>query len=239
MQIYLLAGLATSNLIYIVAKGDVKLLTENYSTSVLHLPKTGRHIIAQYDETSVVVYQAYGPAIAHFALEHGYFGGEFSLNRMSWIKPNFLWMMYRSGWGTKVGQEVILAIRIKRSAFDTLLAEAIHSSFVPEVYSSEAEWKQAVARSSVRLQWDPDHHPSGAKLERRAIQLGLRGEILAQYARDWIVSIEDISPFVREQYPLVQAGNWAQLTVPRETVYPIADPEIAKRLQLSTVEATV
>ncbi|MEP0820808.1 DUF4291 domain-containing protein [Trichocoleus desertorum GB2-A4] len=221
------------------ARSNVKLWAENYSTSILRLPKTGRHIIAQYDETSVVVYQAYRPAIAHFALEHGYFGGEFSLNRMSWIKPNFLWMMYRSGWGTKVGQEVILAIRIKRSAFDTLLAEAVHSSFVPEVYSSEAEWKQAVAQSSVRLQWDPDHHPSGAKLERRAIQLGLRGEVLDQYARDWIVSIEDMSPFVREQYPFVQAGNWAQLSVPSEVVYPLADLEVAKRLQLSTVEAIV
>src|SRR6476620_9141200 len=84
-----------------------KILTENYATSILRLPKTGRHIIAQYNETSVVVYQAYRPAIAHFALEHGYFGGEFSLGRMSWIKPNFLWMMYRSGWGTKVGQEVV------------------------------------------------------------------------------------------------------------------------------------
>jgi hypothetical protein len=222
-----------------MVKGDVKLLTENYFTNVLRLPKTGQHIIAQYGENSVVVYQAYRPAIAHFALENGYFGGEFSLDRMSWIKPNFLWMMYRSGWGTKAGQEVILAIRIKRSAFDTLLAEAIHSSFVPGVYSSEAEWKQAVTQSSVRLQWDPDHHPSGAKLERRAIQLGLRGEMLAQYARDWIVSIEDISPFVREQYPCVQAGNWAQLLIPSETVYPVADLEIAKRLQLSTVEAIV
>ncbi|MBW4489645.1 MAG: DUF4291 domain-containing protein [Trichocoleus desertorum ATA4-8-CV12] len=215
----------------------MQLLIEDYTTSILRSPKTGRHIIAQYGEASVVVYQAYRPAIAHFALEHGYFGGEFSLNRMSWIKPNFLWMMYRSGWGTKAGQEVILAIRIKQSAFETILATAVHSSFSPEVYSTEAEWKQAVAQSSVRLQWDPDHHPSGAKLERRAIQLGLRGETLAQYTRDWIVSIEDISQFVREQYSFVQTGNWAQLIVPSESVYPVADPEIARRRQLSTVEA--
>ncbi len=114
----------------VVAKRNMALLTEHYSTSVARLPKTGRHIVAQYDEASVVVYQAYRPAIAKFAVEHGYFGGEFSFNRMSWIKPNFLWMMYRSGWGTKAGQEVILAIRIKRSAFEMLLAAAVHSSFV-------------------------------------------------------------------------------------------------------------
>lgn len=214
----------------------MKLLTTSYLTQTAQLPQGGRYIVAQYDETSVVVYQAYRPAIAHFAVEHGYFGGEFSFSRMSWIKPNFLWMMYRSGWGTKAGQEVTLAIRIKRSAFDTILANAVHSSFVPEVYASEAEWKQTVAHSSVRLQWDPDHHPSGAKLERRAIQLGLRGEVLAQYARDWIVDIEDISDFVQHQYQVVRSQDWAQLLVPSEVVYPVTDPAIAGRLQLSTLE---
>lgn len=216
----------------------MKLLTTSYVTQTTQLPQTGRHIVAQYDETSVVVYQAYRPAITHFAVEHGYFGGEFSFSRMSWIKPNFLWMMYRSGWGMKPGQEVTLAIRIKRSAFDTILATAVHSSFVPEVYASEAEWKQTVAHSSVRLQWDPDHHPSGAKLERRAIQLGLRGEVLAQYARNWIIDIQDISDFVQHQYQVVRSHDWAQLLIPSETVYSVGDPAIAKRLQLSTPEAT-
>ncbi|WP_375339409.1 DUF4291 family protein [Okeania hirsuta] len=54
----------------------------------------------------------------NFAASKGYFGGEFSLNRMSWIKTNFLWMMYRSAWGSKTGQEIILAVTIKRTAFD-------------------------------------------------------------------------------------------------------------------------
>ena len=85
----------------------MKLLTEPYLNQASKWPKTGRHILAQFDEHTVVVYQAYRPAIGHFAAEKGYFGGEFSLNRMSWIKPNFLWMMYRSAWGTSSGQEVI------------------------------------------------------------------------------------------------------------------------------------
>ncbi|MBL1176757.1 DUF4291 domain-containing protein [Pantanalinema sp. GBBB05] len=214
----------------------MKPLTTSYLTQIAQLPQTGRHIVAQYDEDSVVVYQAYRPVIAHFAVEHGYFGGEFSFSRMSWIKPNFLWMMYRSGWGTKAGQEVTLAIRIKRSAFDTILATAVHSSFVPEVYTSQVEWRQAVAQSSVRLQWDPDHHPSGDKLERRAIQLGLRGDVLAKYARDWIVDIEDISEFVQHQYQVVRSHDWAQLLVPSEAVYPVTDAAIARQLQLSALK---
>lgn len=33
-------------------------------------PKEGRHILAQYDKDSVVVYQAYCPEIADYAVEH-------------------------------------------------------------------------------------------------------------------------------------------------------------------------
>jgi hypothetical protein len=149
---------------------------------------------------------------------------------LSWIKPNFLWMMHRSGWGGKEGQEVVLAVRLHRSAFDQILAVAVPSSFDPGLFSTESEWKQAVADSDVRLQWDPDHHPSGAKMDRRAIQLGMRGKILAEYARPWIVSIDDVSEFARAQYGQVSAGRLSALVTPREEVYPVAAPETARRL---------
>ena len=212
------------------------LVTEPYLRQVKCWPLSGRHILAQFDHTSVVVYQAFRPAIGHFAAQHGYFGGEFTLKRMSWIKPNFLWMMYRSGWGTKTGQEVILAVRIQRSAFDAILAAAVHSHFVPNLYSTEAVWKQAVADSSVRLQWDPDHNPSGEKVERRAIQLGLRGEVLAQYARNWIVNIEDISEFVQQQYQYIRSNDWTKLVTPKEAVYPVQQSSVVQRLGLSAIK---
>jgi hypothetical protein len=199
----------------------MRLLTEPYLQQLPQWPAEGKHILAQYDNTSIVVYQAYRPAIGHFAARHGYFGGEFSFTRMSWIKPNFLWMMYRSGWGRKEGQEVTLAVHIQRAGFDELLRLAVPSTYQKDRYSSEAEWKRAVEESQVRVQWDPDHDPSGAPLARRAIQLGLRGEVLARYAREWIVQIEDISDFVAEQRAHA-CGDYARLIVPRERVYPSA-----------------
>jgi hypothetical protein len=210
----------------------MRLRTENYLTQKERWPKAGRHILAQFDDESVVVYQAYRPAIGDFAAGHGYFGGEFSLNRMSWIKSNFLWMMYRSGWGNKQGQEVVLAIRITRQAFDQILAAAVHSSFVSEVYGTQQEWKAQLQNSEVRLQWDPDHAPNGAKEERRAIQLGLRGSTLAHYSRDWILDIEDISAYVAEQRSFVDQRE--RLVTPSEKVYPVADPATHERLGLST-----
>ena len=153
------------------------LLTERYIDQVDHWSKFGRHILAQFDADLVIVYQAYRPSIGQFASEHGYFGGDFSYSRMSWIKPNFLWMMYRSGWGTKPGQEVTLAIRIRRSFFNNLLAQAVESIFTDSQYQIYEEWHKAVVSSSVRMQWDPDHHPRGADLPRRALQLGIRGRV--------------------------------------------------------------
>lgn len=210
----------------------MSLLTESYWTQVARWPKTGRHILGQFNDESFIVYQAYNEAIGRFAASHGYFGGAFSLTRMSWLKPNFLWMMYRSGWGTKEGQQMILAIHLRRVAFDAILQQAVHATFVPHLYTSEAAWKNALAHSDVLLQWDPDHNPVGAKVERRAIQLGLRGEVLALYARNWIMEIEDITPFVRQQYQYIQAQTFTQLATPKETLYSINDQALATKLGL-------
>jgi len=208
----------------------MRLVTEPYLEQLQRWPTSGRHILAQFDDHAVVVYQAYRPTIGHFAVQHGFFGGSFSLDRMSWIKPNFLWMMFRSDWGTKQDQGVTLAVWLKRSAFDAILCEAVHSSFQPAVYPNETAWKQALAHSFVRLQWDPDHDPSGGKVERRAIQLGLRDDLLARYAREWIIHIEDISAFVTQQRRYAQSAGYARLVTPREIIYPIEDPKLARRL---------
>lgn len=214
------------------------LRTEPYLHQKDRWPQRGRVILAQYDTDSIVVYQAYRPAIGDFAAQHGYFGGEFKLSRMTWIKPNFLWMMYRSGWGVKPGQEVILAIRLHRSAFDSILAQAVHSSFQSGLYENQESWQKAVQTSDVRLQWDPDHHPAGNKLERRAIQLGLRGEAIRKYAQEWIIDIEDISDFVAEQRQHVVSGNYEALLTPAESPYPVQALETSHRLQVPQIFPT-
>lgn len=195
------------------------MITDAYTGQQQHWPTTGRHVLAQYDDASIVVYQAYRPAIADFAVKHQRFGGEFSYNRMSWIKPNFLWMMFRAGWATKEGQERILAVRLRRSFFDEVLRDAVPSSFDPARHASRDDWKAAIETSEVRLQWDPDHDPSGRPLARRAVQLGLRGTRLRRYGEQDLLSIEDITPFVIEQRAYLH-GDFAELLVPRERVYP-------------------
>ena len=211
----------------------MNLKTEPFLDQDRRWPAQGRHILAQFDEESVVVYQAYRPGIGRFAAAHGYFGGDFSYSRMSWIKPNFLWMMYRSGWGAKEGQEVTLAVRLKREFFDSLLAQAVPSTPDTGLFSDHAEWKRAIDRSSVRLQWDPDHGPNGQPRQRRAIQLGLRGPVLEEYGKHAVLEIQDLSDFVALQRQKVQAGDLEALVTPSEDVYVPTDLVIVERLGIA------
>lgn len=206
--------------------------TEPYLAQSARWPETGRHVLAHYDDDSVVVYQAYRPAIGHYAAKHQHFGGEFSLSRMSWIKPNLLWMMYRCGWATKEDQQVVLAVTLQRGAFDTILSSAVASSYDARMYAEEAAWRAAVAGSDVRLQWDPDHDPHGRPLARRAVQLGLRGQALVRYAREWVLRIDDVTDFVHSQRKRLDARGVDALELPVERVYPCT-PQAAIALGLA------
>jgi len=211
----------------------VALVCEPYLEQVKVWPSDGRHIVAQYDDDTIIVYQAYRPSIGRYAVEQGTLGGEFSYSRMSWVKPNFLWMMYRSGWGTKESQEVTLGLRIRRTFFDALLTQAVPSSWDRDQFATREEWSRAIDQSSVRLQWDPDHDPSGAKLGRRAVQLGLRGAVLEAFGRRELVEVIDLSEFVAEQRLRLESSGVSALVTPRERVYRPENPTIATRLQLA------
>lgn len=216
----------------------MRLDTTPYAEQVEQWPAAGRHILAQHDASTIIVYQAFRPEIGHFAATRGYFGGQFRYTRMSWIKPNFLWMMYRSSWGRAEGQEVILAIRLTREFFDSLLEQAVPSSFVPERFESQDRWKAAVEQSGVRLQWDPDHDPSGEKCERRAVQLGLRGKTLEAYGKREAVEITDISDFVAEQREFTGVWKSGRLLTPTEDVYVPATESASLNIGLESAGGT-
>jgi len=97
-------------------------------------PANLHKIYARYNDDTIRVYQAYGDAIANEALQKGTFGDSFKLERMTWIKPSFLWMMYRSGWGTKEGQTRVLAIDMKRTGFDEILLSPANQGYFKRLY---------------------------------------------------------------------------------------------------------
>ncbi|SDR82453.1 protein of unknown function [Polaribacter sp. KT25b] len=212
----------------------MNLETIKYLAYEKELPQAGKHIIGQTRNNNIIVYQAFNLNISKWAIENQKFGGShYKFSRMSWIKPNFLWMMYRAGWAKKEHQQKILAIEISKSNFEVLLEEAVHSDFKEEIYVTKENWKSQLAKSKVRLQWDPDHGPDGEKLERRAIQIGIKGDLLEKFGKEWIISIEDITAFAHEQKTILDSKKRENLHVIKEQPIIIENKNIIDKLQLS------
>lgn len=185
-------------------------------------------IRALYTDTTVTVYQAYSDEIAQTAVRAQTFLPPFKRDRMTWIKPSFLWMMYRSGWGTKEGQKRVLAIDITRSGFQWCLAHACLSSYNPAIHCSEEAWRQSKMKSPVRAQWDPERSIRLTALDHRSIQIGLSGLAVEKYVGSWIVRIRDVTSLARKVYELVEAGDeiGAVALLPREAHYRVAAPHL-------------
>lgn len=138
--------------------------------------------------------------------------------------------MYRAGWASKPHQQKILAITLPMEHFKTILENATISSYDSKIYETQEAWKEALATTEVRLQWDPDHDPFGNKQERKAIQLGMKGEILKKFCTEWILKIEDITGFVHSEYEKVRQQQLEHLEVPCEEVIVLPEAHINQRL---------
>jgi len=188
-------------------------------------------IRADYDRDTIIVYQAYREAIAKPAIQNKKFVPPFSLTRMTWIKPSFLWMMERSGYGQKSGQEYILAIRIKRSAWEYALSQAILTHPSARIYPDGDTWRLLFEEAKIHVQWDPERSLRGSKLDFRSIQVGISRHLIEEYNNDWIVDIKDYTPLAHKIYQLKMDGRHdkAKELLPKEKVYPVSE-EIMKRL---------
>ena len=186
--------------------------------------RNNKDIYAVYNDETIRVYQAYSQAIAEPALEHQRFVASFKIERMTWIKPSFLWMMYRAGYGHKDdGQRRILAIDITHAGFRWALEHSC-GSYIPEDMSRQ-DWDALKARTPVRIQWDPERDIRHNALDHRSIQIGLKGEAVKRYVNDWIVRIEDITPIAHKMYDHIQAGedDAARALCPEERLYAMID----------------
>lgn len=111
-----------------------------------------KQIRALYSENTIRVYQAYSDVIADSALSAGTFvSPPFKTERMTWIKPSFLWMMYRSGWSRKDNnQRRILAIDISIAGFQWALKNSCLSH--KPIGLSDEEWREMKSSKPVRIQ---------------------------------------------------------------------------------------
>lgn len=190
-------------------------------------------IRALFDAQTITVFQAYSSQIARPALENQKFVAPFSFGRMTWIKPSFLWMMERSNWGRKSGQEHILAVKILRAGFDEALSRGVLTSFEPKIHSSPADWQRQFESAKVHVQWDPERSIRGADLGVNSIQVGISRHLIQVFNDDWIVGIEDFTALTRKIRGLIDLGKVenARRLLPTARVYKV-EKETARRLNI-------
>ena len=180
-------------------------------------PDRGRVILAQYDAESVVVYEALSRAAARSVVQGGRLDALVEdFDRMHWFGTSFTWFMRRTGWATERGQRAVLALWLRRDRFDEILREAVPTHFTEGAFASREAWQEALDSSDVRAQWAPDFPPHGPKLNRKALEIGLRGGYCA-VTTGWVLAVEDITSFVRQQQ-FVEMPNCC--SCPRKTSTP-------------------
>jgi hypothetical protein len=186
-------------------------------------------IRASFTAETITVYQAYSAHIGLSAARDGRFPAAWQRDRMTWIKPSFLWMMYRCGWATKDGQETVLAVEMSREGFAWALSHACLSHYRPGLHPERATWKRQLKQAPARVQWDPERDVYLRPLPYRSLQLGLAGEAAHRYADEWVRAITDVTPRVQRIHRLLREGNRAEAErlLPVEAPYPVEDHVLA------------
>ncbi|MEV7036635.1 DUF4291 family protein [Amycolatopsis sp. NPDC051061] len=168
-----------------------------------------RQVRAARTETTVRVYQACSPAIADAALEKQTFAER---DGTTWLVPSFRWAAYGSGNGSKPGQERILAVDLTRDGFEWALS---HSG----------------SGGPVLIQWDAERDLDHTPLNFDAIRIGLTGDATDHYVGEWIQSITDVTPVMRDISGLLATDQLhkAVKLVPHEPPYELP-AELAKAI---------
>lgn len=206
------------------------------ATSEAQNPIPYRQIRAKYDAKTITVYQAYSAAISIPAVKEQKLNASptFKPDRMTWIKPSWNWMMYRSGYSFKDPRQAhILAIKMTHKNFRSLLSLA---SVTGHGKTMTAEEKA----KPVRVQWDPERSVKMGILPYRSIQIGISGDVGKKWVEEWIEEIEDVTEMARNLKAAIDTGNLdgegeevliEKRLIPRENVYEV-DTEIRKVLEI-------
>jgi len=192
------------------------------SPSAASAARPTREVRAVFTESTVRVYQAYNDEIADAAVKHQSFVPPWKPQRMTWIKPSAIWMGYRCGWSLKdKNQARVLAVDLHRESFEWLLQTAVLA-------------KEQTKDGDVVVQWDPERGLGGPGDKnawthplphQRSLQMGLRGEGSARFAKELVAAITDVTSLFKDVGARLEAGDLegAAALLPREEVYPLPD----------------
>ena len=180
-------------------------------------------IFADFDDEGIFVYQAFKPKIVDVAVKLGTFGKGFGLDRITWIKPSLCWVIRRTKYGTKNRMQAVARIKISHAAFKEILNQSIETHWNEALFPQQKNWQSTINNSDVIHQWDPERDIVGRRLNRQAIQIGIRGEVIKKYVSHYIIGVEDISDLVHEIGKVKKSGSNKYPEMPIEKEYQVSD----------------
>lgn len=179
-----------------------------------------RQIFANYNDDCIRLYQIFSKEISSSLMATFKFGKAFNYNRVTWVKPSFLWTMQRSKFLSTKGEASVLAINIKRDCFERLLENShIANPVLGAYFNSEKEFSKESREQPNTVQWDPDKNIIGKRLNRRALQLGLHPKS-HQIFEENIVAVADVTPLVKKIQGKLQDKKDCEYLLPLEFPYP-------------------
>lgn len=184
-------------------------------------PKRGRHLLAHYDDDRVAVYRWCDETSAQIALNDHQFNelAPGDSHAIDWLELSF-WRA--AAQAETAGPDArLLAVLVDRVGFEAMLAKAVHTRFLPQVYQSEKSWRQLLAESWVRVAWLRDRTASGQATDYDVLRLGLMGKSQRYFATGgWILDVQDLTPLLARQ------------ECPVERPYPLHNMDLVRRLGL-------
>ncbi len=218
-----------------ILQNIIMLAFETYEEHERHLPTKGKYIIAQFTQEYIIVYQAFRDSVAEYAVANQRFGSEdYDFGRTTWLKPSFLWMMYYSGWANKQNQENVLAIKISIAGFEEILKNAVLNKFYDSLPLLDI-FRKNKTPEQIQWQWESYHDLRGNKTDRKAVKIGLSGDMLQRFNNEWILEIQNITEYVKQQQKLVKEDKIDQVLLPRERAYAPKDLTILKKIDATTI----
>lgn len=133
----------------------------------LLVPSSSRHHLAKGDYN--VVFQAFSPEY----IEGDQFSSAIGMHRMSWIKTSLMWMVWRSNWGRKKGQERIVEIEIQPEELSRLEGIAVTSKN-HQAKAADVVYQSDPDRRILGVAWRENLEEHWVKIGS-TVHLGLRG----------------------------------------------------------------
>ncbi len=150
------------------------------------------------DQDTYALFMAFSPEY----LDGNSFSEKLRLDRMSWLKTSLLWMLWRSNWGHKKGQERILQFEVSSSYLDELFELAVYVDDIegsPQVIRQDDPDRIIIEKTWLRGRQGYFHKSESTP------HLGIRSSVLRDFAECFstagIEDITEIVQFIEEERP--------------------------------------